>query len=73
MTNGCDVFRNCGIIIRLSSLKILFPYTNACGFMDLQMSKMICVNYAYVTGFGKTCIVHTSNFSNLAINKISSE
>ena len=24
----------------------------------------------YVTGYGKTCIVHTSNFANLKIHKI---
>ena len=41
---------------------------------NIKISKGIYVNYTiYVTGFGKTCIVHTSNFSTLATHKISYE
>ena len=50
MTDRCEIFSDCRTTIPLSPLKfsnlyILFPEV----FMDLQMSKIGCVNYAQVS------------------------
>ena len=41
---------------------------NACEFHKV-FCKNIIVKMLYVTGFGKTCIVHTSDFAHLEIDK----
>ena len=38
-----------------------------------KMLALECLNYENVTGFGKTCIVHTSDFAHLDIHKNHSE
>ena len=36
----CEIFRDCRTTIPLSSLNVSSLYTVACGFMDIQMSKL---------------------------------
>ena len=41
-----EIVRDCRTTIPLSSLNVLSLYTIACGFMDIQMSKIGCVGCA---------------------------
>ena len=46
MTDICETFRDQRTTIPLSSLKVSNWYILHFGFMDLQMNKIGCVNYA---------------------------
>ena len=48
MTGRCEAFGHCRTTTPLPFLNL---YTIFCGFMDVQMSKIECVNYA---GFPKS-------------------
>ena len=80
-----ETFRVYRATIPLSFLQILDLYTVSSGFYESLNEKnrmcelctfsqirshIILVTFTYVTGFAKTCIVHTSNFSTLKIHKI---
>ena len=52
---------------------LMEKFVNASQWYIIRAEVHDIVSAVYVTGFGKTCIVHTSNFSNLVTHNISLE
>ena len=57
---------------KLVNVKAREALTSRCAYnfyMHVYIHTHTCIGYIYVTGFGKTCIVHTSDFAHSKVHK----